>query len=117
MRKVAKDLCKELGNSSVLTKVVQVPTDYDPATGKSTATSTTDYDIYTAQNSKMSGMFPLDGQNTNLEGFKEGGYIIPWFGQMIDTTWLFDGQNITSVSEIKSQNDIIVFTIGVGEKP
>ena len=114
MRQLAKDLCRELGNKSVLTKVTAG--DYDPATGKTTQVKK-DTIVYTAQNNRISAFLPMDGQNTNLQGFSESGQLVPWFGEEIDTTWLFDGNNISGVGDIKSQNEVIAYIISVGEKP
>ena len=113
MRKVATGLCKKLGNSCVLTKAT--PGQYNPVTGKTDEVSQ-DFPIYSAQNSKASLMFGMSGDNTNLSGFDDEGVIIPWFGHKIDTTWLYNGSNILSVSEIMSQDDVIIYTIQVGEK-
>ena len=117
MRKVAKDLCTELGNKSTLTLVTTVSGDYDPLTGVTPPNvPNQDFIVYTAQSSHFAEMFPNDGQNTNLEGFYSSGQLVPWFGRPIDSTWLFDGHNITEVSDIKSQGDIIAYNIIVGEK-
>ena len=113
MRQVATDLCQELGNKATLTKVT--PASYDPSTGNTPDTKT-DYPVYTAQNSHFAGVFPEDGRNTNLQGFYSGGYIVPWFGQPIDTTWLYNGFNIKELTDIRSQDDIIAYNIIVGEK-
>jgi len=112
MRKTATDLCKELGNKATLTKVT--PAAYNPSTGN-TPDTTTDYPVYTGQSSHFAGMFPNDGTNTNLTAFHSGGYIVPWFGQEIDTTWLYNGGNIKEVSDLRSQGDIIAYNITVGE--
>ena len=113
MRKVANDLCKEFGNACVLSKVTTGV--YDPSTGKSSTTQT-DYNTYSAQNKRLSQQFGFDGINTNLSGFNNEEILVPWFGQEIDTTWLYNGQNIVSVSDLKAQNDIIVYNISVGVK-
>ena len=113
MRKVAKDLCQKLGNKCTLTKVVA--SGYDPMTGK-TGSTNTDISLYSAPISKAGILFSMTGDNTNLSGFNDERVIVPWFGQKIDATWLYNGHNITNVSSIESQNDIIVFTISIGEK-
>ena len=113
MRKVANDLCKELGNACVLSQVTTGS--YDPALGKSPVIKT-DFATYSAQDKRLSQQFGLGGNNTNLEGFSNEDILVPWFGYEIDTTWQYNGQNITSVSDLKAQDDIIVFNISVGAK-
>ena len=113
MRKMATDLIKLLGNNCVLTKVTAGA--YDPLTGKTTATNQ-DFPLYSAQSSRVSDSFGGDGQNTNLAGFNGERVTVAWFGHIIDTTWLYDGQNIVDVMEIKTQNDIVVFNLVIGEK-
>jgi len=114
MRQVAVDLCKALGNSATLTEAKAGV--YDPAIGE-TPTTNTDYPLHSAPSSHFAGVFPLDGKNTNLQGFYTTGIIVPWFGHVIDTTWLYNGNSITAVNSISSDNEIIVFNIVVGEKP
>jgi len=113
MRKMATDLIKELGNRGTLTEVTRGS--YDSLTGK-TAETTKDYPTHSAQASRVNLGFGGDGQNTNLAGFNSERVMVAWFGKIVDATWLYDGQNITDVSEIKTQDDIIVFTFTVGEK-
>ena len=108
MRQVAKDLCRELGNNCVLTKITTGA--YDPSLGKSVET-TVDYPVYSAQSSYFSRMFATNGDNTNLSGFNDEIVTVPWFGEVIDTTWRYDGAEISNVSAVKSQNDIIIFNI------
>ncbi len=113
MRAVAKKLCKELGNSCELTKVT--PGAYNPVTGKTDETFIK-IPIFSAPVRKAADIFGLMGGNTNLSGFSDQTVIIPWFGQKLDTTWKYNGHNITEVSEMSSQNDVIIYTIGVGAK-
>ncbi len=113
MRNVATNLIREFGNRCVLTKVVKGP--YDPLLGK-TVDVTTDFSMFSAQSSRVNLGFGLDGQNTNLAGFNDERIIIPWFGHVVDVTWLYNGQNITDVMETKTQDDIVIFNLNIAEK-
>ncbi len=113
MLSVAVNLCTELGNSCVLTK--NVAGAYDPATGETPQTATT-INTFSAPVKKMSDIFPLNGSNTNLSGFDDNKVIIPYPGEEIDSTWLYNGNNVISVEPIMTQNQIIIYTISVGEK-
>ena len=113
MRNVAIALCTKLGNQCTLTKKVRGA--YDPTTGLTTSNDTV-INTYSAPASEMSVAFGRDGQNTNLAGFDSNRIVVPWIGQEIDETWLYNDQNILSVAPIRSQDDIIIYTISVGEK-
>ena len=115
MRILASKLCKELGNNCVLTKVTAGA--YDPLTGKTSETRQ-DFPTYSAQSSKYNETFGSDGQNTNLDAFRGESVVVPWLGinQVIDSTWEYDGHNILTVAETTTQNEIVIFTITVGEK-
>ncbi len=113
LRTVATDLIKDLGNACTLTKVEQGA--YDPLTGKTAAIETV-IDTFSAQEKETSVLFGRDGQSTNLTGFDDNKVTIAWFGQEIDSTWLYNGQNILTVQPVESQNEVIIYTITVGEK-
>jgi len=114
MRGVAKDLCRKLGNKCTLSK--ETPSKYDPTTGETASTGTISVPTYSAPKKKFSLDFGMTGENTNLSGFDDETVIVPWFGHVIDKTWLYNGQNILSVSSITSQDEIIIFEVRVGEK-
>jgi len=115
MRDVVTELCAELGNSCTVSKVT-VGSGYDPTTGTTATGTQEDFQTHSAQYNKFAVVFGQDGQNTNLSGFESERVIIPWFGHVVDTTWLYDGHNITDVSTIESDNDILYFTLSIGEK-
>ena len=115
MRKVANDLCKQFGNACVLKK----PADgvYDPDIGE-TVPSGNDIVVntYSAQDKRITQQFGQNGNNTNLSGFGTGEYIVPWFGYELDTTWLYNDQNIVVIDDIKTQDKVVAYNIVVGEK-
>ena len=113
MRAVATELTTTLGNPCILTKVTKG--EYVVSIGKS-PTETTDYSTFSAPVKKVSQDFGQMGINTNLSGFDDNKVIVPWFGQTIDKTWLYNGNNIVSVAPIETQGDVVIYTIEVGEK-
>ena len=113
MRQVAKDLCKELGNRCTLTKVTKGA--YNADLGESPETKIV-INTFSAQMSQYAQNFGLSGNNVNLSGMNQEQLIIPWFGQPMDKTWLYNDQNIVDIAETMSQDDIIIYTITVGEK-
>jgi len=113
MRKTATDLIKQFGSRCVLTKVSKNG-EYDPNTGN-TVKTTKDFPMYGSVNSEVNRHFaPL--QNTNLLAFTDKNVMIAWFGEEVDATWLYNGQNIILVQPIETQDDIVAYTITVGEK-
>jgi len=112
MRKVAKDLMKELGNPCVLVKV-EVGA-YDPLTGR-TVKDTQTFNTFSAPYKHVSVLFGSDGINTNLSGFNDNKVTVPWVGYPIDTAWTYDGQDITKVEAVESQGDVIIYTITLSE--
>jgi len=115
MRVTVLELCQELGNSCVVSKPSATAV-YNPTTGESTGGAGVSFNTYSAQYDKFFVSFGSDGTNTNLSGLMSERVIIPWFGHMVDTTWLYNGHNITDVSFIESDDDILYFTLSVGEK-
>ena len=115
MRATVLELCEELGNSCTLFKNT-AGTGYDPTTGQTAHGTVESYPTFSAQYNKFAISFGGDGQNTNLAGLYSDKVIVPWIGQEIDTTWLYDASNITDVSFIESDNDIIYYTLTIGEK-
>lgn len=113
MRQVAVDLTASLGNPCVLTKVTKGQ--YNTSLGKSPQ-SLEDFPTFSAPVKQVSQDFGGAGINTNMSGFDDNKVIVPWIGQEIDKTWLYNGQNIVSVAPTDSQGDIIIYTIEVGEK-
>jgi hypothetical protein len=113
MRQVAVDLMKQLGNPCVLTKVTYG--DYDPLTG-TTSESKIEIPTFSAPIKKVSVLFSQNGEGTNLNAFDSDRVSIPWVGQPVDTTWLFNGFNITAIEPISAQGDIIIYNISVGEQ-
>jgi len=113
MRRTAQQLMTKLGNSCVLTKVDRGA--YDPATGKTSETRT-DYPTYSAQTAKTNVVFGLTGENTNLDAFDDESVVVPWIGEEINPTWLYNGQNITEVHPVMSQDEIIIYILSIGEK-
>ena len=113
MRGVATDLMTSLGNPCTLTKVTKGV--YSPITGQTEDTQVV-IGTFSAPVKKVSQIFGQTGINTNLTGFDDNKVIIPWIGQEIDSTWLYNDNNILSVEETESQGEIIIYTIAVGEK-
>jgi len=113
MRKTATDLIKQFGDSCVLTKVSKNG-EYDPNTGK-TIKTTKDFAIFGSVNSDVNNHF-ASLQNSNLLAFTSTSVMIAWFGEEVDSTWLYNGQNIITVTPIRTQNDIVAYTLSIGEK-
>ncbi len=115
MRSLALQLCTDLGNTCVLTEVQRGS--YDPLTGN-IAEIRTDYPTYSAQASKYNETFGRDGVNTNLDAFRHETLVVPWLGigKNIDSTWEYNGHSILTVEETTTQNELIIWTITVGEK-
>lgn len=113
MRTVALNLLTQLGNPCTLTKTTLGQ--YNPQTG---ATGRSDEEIktFSAPEKVVSENFGEVGINTNLVGFSDNKVVIPWIGQEIDETWLYNGNNITSISPTETQGDVVIYTITVGEK-
>lgn len=113
MRAVATRLITKLGDPCTLTKVTKGQ--YDPDLG-TTGEAKEDFASYSAQVSKVSQSFGDAGFNTNLVGFDDTSVVVPWIGEEIDETWEYNGSNITSVSSVSSQGNIVIYTLGIGEK-
>jgi hypothetical protein len=114
MQAMVLELATELGNSCTLEK--RVKGQYDPATGRTSEVVTT-FNTYSVAISDINIPFALGGENTNLAGFGRESTLIPWMGEPIDETWTYNGENINTVSPIKSQNMVIAYTITVGKAP
>ncbi len=113
MRNVAKNLCQQLGNPAILTKITRGQ--YNPTTGK-TDEVRQDFNVYTAQNSKFNEAFGRDGQNTNLSNFQTESVVVPWLGELIDATWEYNNSSIVNVTEVMSQNKVIIQNLTIGIK-
>jgi len=113
MRDTATSLVTQLGNPCTLTKVTKG--EYVVTAGKSPLEKE-DFNTYSAPVKKVSQDFGQMGINTNLTGFDDNKVIVPWIGQEIDSTWLYDGHNILTVSPVKTQGDIVIYTITIGER-
>ena len=113
LRATSLSLCKQYGEAVELKKVT--PGEYDPITGETSSTEQV-IKTFASQTSKMNESFSLDGTNTNLSGFDTEDYIIPWPGEVIDTTWMFNDANITHVNSTSANGDVIIYTISVGSK-
>ena len=115
MRTVATDLITEFGNSCTLTKN-NGPAIYNPLTGTTAFTSSDIYQTFSAQKSKVNLTFGENGQNTNLAAFNNESVMVPWFGETIDSTWLYNDANIKTVNEVRAQDKVIIFELTIGEK-
>lgn len=115
MRQVVKELTEELGNKCLMFKPSPASS-YDPMTGGQTNDTWTQFATTSVQYDKFSIPWGSDGANTNLSGIQGEKVIIPWFGEKVDTTWRYNYNNITDVSYIESDNEILYFILGVGEK-
>ena len=113
MRIVATDLMTSLGNPCTLTKVTKG--EYNPQIGKQPE-SKKDFATYSAPVKKISSQFGQIGINTNLGGIDDNKVIVPWIGQEIDKSWLYNGNNIISVEATETQGVVIIYTITIGEK-
>ena len=113
MRQVALDLMKELGSSCTLERVTAGA--YNPRTGKTDETVIR-HNTWSAPMKKVNVVFSDTGAGTNLTAFDNNRVTVPWIGEPIDATWTFNGQAISNVEAIESQNSIIVYNITVGEK-
>lgn len=113
MREVAYTLTSELGNPCVLTKVEKG--EYVPSIGKSPENKT-DFATFSAPVKQVSDSFGQMGINTNLSGFDDNKVIVPWIGEEIDPTWLYNGNNILNVAPVETQGDVVIYTIEIGEK-
>ena len=113
MRVTAKALCEKYGNKCTLEKITYG--EYDPSTGETSKTVQT-LILYSAPVASVSEVFSRIGENTNLSGFSNDSYIVPWPGQKLDTTWTYDGQNILTIAPVEAQDDVIIYNITVGEK-
>ena len=112
MRRVALDLMKELGNPCVLSKIDVG--DYNTLTGE-TLDMVAKYETFSAPTKNVSVMFGNSGQNTGLSGFADDRVTVPWVGCEIDTTWLFNGNDITQVEPVSTEGDIVVYNLTVAE--
>ncbi len=112
MRQVATDLVTKLGNPCTLTQIRKGA--YIPDLGE-TPVIKKPYTTYSAPVKKVSQDFGQMGINTNLVGFDDNKVIVPWIGQEIDATWLYNGYNILSVAPVETQGDIVIYTITIGE--
>lgn len=113
LRAVAVTLTKDLGNPCTLTKITKGV--YDPLLGKSSEIAQ-EFQTYSAPVKKMSIQFGDNGMNTNLSAFDSNKVIVPWIGQEIDKSWLYNGYNIVSVQPTETQGLIVIYTIEIGEK-
>ena len=112
MRGVATTLMTNLGNPCVLTRVTKG--DYVVSAGQAPLEKE-DFDTYSAPVKKVTMDFGQGGINTNLDGFNDNKVIIPWFGQEIDKSWLYNGNNITSVAPTETQGDVVIYTLTIEE--
>ena len=112
MRTVAFNLIAKLGNSCTLEKVTTGG--YNATTGKSEQ-SIRSIATHSAPAKNISVMFGQDGTNTNLAGFDEGKVTVAYLGvnENIDETWLYNGEAITHVEPIESQDEVVVFNLTV----
>jgi len=115
MIQVTADLCAELGNACVLTKVSDNGV-YNPATGETVRSPNVDFHTHSVMINLFEQSFGRDGQNTNLSGFENETVVIPNFGQEVDSTWLYNGFDITDVSSYKSDNEVLYYTLSIGSK-
>ena len=112
LRDVATKLITDLGNPCVLTRITKGS--YIPSLGE-TPISKKEYPTFSAPVKKVSVAFGQTGINTNLGGFDDNKVIVPWIGQEIDETWRYDDMNIVKVEPTRTQGDIVIYTITVGE--
>lgn len=112
MRSVATTLITNFGSTCTLTKITKGQ--YIPSAGKSNEAKE-DFKTVSTPAKRVSEQFGALGINTNLAGFTNEKVIVPWFGKTVDETWLYNGHNIISVEETIAQNDIIIFTLEIGE--
>lgn len=115
MRQVVKELTGELGNKCLMFKP-SPSSSYDPMTGETTGGVWTQYPTTSVLYDKFSIPWGSDGVNTNLSGIQGEKVIIPWFGKKVDITWRYNYNNITDVSYIESDNEILYFILAIGEK-
>ncbi len=111
MRQVVIDLLTQLGNTAVLSKVTIC--DYDPESGSNLETKEEINTFSTALKDTADSLLSLaDNQNFNMSGFGEAKKMIPYQdGYEIDTTWLLNDNQITSIDEIKSQDNVIAYIV------
>ncbi len=112
MRTVSFNLITKLGNSCTVSKVTTGG--YNSSIGE-IEEAIEEFNTYSVPTKNISVIFKSEGMNTNLAGFDEGKVTIPYLGvnEIMDETWLYNGQAITSVEPIESQNEIIVFNLVV----
>lgn len=112
MRTVATNLTAKLGNPCTMTKVTVG--EYITSIGESP--KELDYfATFSAPVKKITMDFGQMGTNTNLSGFDDNKVIIPWFGEEVDTTWLYNGHNITTVAPTDTQGDVVIYTLTIEE--
>ena len=112
MRNTALRLITKLGNTCTLERVIKGQ--YNTTLAKHEEAIQT-FNTFSAPSKDISSMFGNTGPNTNLAGFDEGKVSIPYLGvnQMIDETWRYNGEAISSVELIESQDEVIVFTLTI----
>lgn len=113
MKQTVIELLTELGNPCTLTNVTKGV--YDPLTGVTPPSATQTINTFSGPNSFISEMFGRDGENTNLDGFNSESVLIPYHAG-IDLGWLYDGQNILSLSPLKTQGEIVAYNVSIGRK-
>lgn len=110
MRSTATKLVTKLGSPCKLTKVTEGA--YNPQIGK-TDEAREDFDAYSAPAKIMSEQFGQQGMNTNLGGFSSEEVTVPWFGEVIDKSWLYNDSKIVSVKSTEAQGEIIIYTLAI----
>ena len=112
MRKVAQTLIASFGNTCTLEKVTTGG--YNTTTGRAEE-SVESISTFSAPTKDINARFGGDGMNTGLTGFDTGKVTVAYLGidRVIDETWLYNGEAITLVEPIETQDEIIVFNITV----
>ena len=110
MRATSKRLITKLGSPCILTKVTEGA--YSPTTGK-TNEAREDFNVHSAPAKTVSEQFGQTGTNTNLNGFETEDVTVYWFGQVIDKSWLYNGENITKIKSTEAQGDIIIYILSI----
>jgi len=110
MSATAKRLIIKLGSPCILTKVTEG--EYNPTAG-ATNTAKEEFNVHSAPAKTMSEQFGQSGTNTNLDGFETEDVTVYWFGQVIDKSWLYNGEKITKIKSTKAQGDVIIYTLSI----
>ena len=113
LRVTATNLITEYGNPCTISKVTKG--EYVPEVGRASETIE-EFSTYSVQYKSSNEIFGQMGINTNLAGFGNDSFVIPWFGEEIDETWLYNEKNIVSIEPTEAQGDVIIYTIRIGDK-